>query len=239
MNTENTIAHFALLEDDIAQADIVKIWLEDAGHKIEHYEKGRDLMRVRDLSRFSVFLLDWELPDIDGFSVLKWLRDQGNHSPVLFFTTRDHPDDIVSALSHGADDYLVKPLNHAVTLARIQAALRRRPDDTRQQQGKQKAGEIEWDNQFEQIWLSGELLKMTHKEFQLAACLLENEGRVVSREAVLKQIWGMNEQVVTRTVDTHISRIKKKLKLIPEAGWQLTSIYQHGYRLNRLSNGGE
>lgn len=229
----------AYLEDDADQGDVVTTWLEDADCEVEWFDRGQKLINSIKSRRFDMVLLDWEVPDLDGLSVLKWVRQNvDTTTPVVFVTARDAEEDVVTALDAGADDYLAKPLNAAVTIARIRALARRVGLDTADQ-NKRQFGPLAFNKNSEVITLDGEPVKMTHREFELAVYLLENIGRLLPRSAILKEIWGLNAQVVTRTLDTHISRIKKKLQLKPEHGWSLRSIYHHGYRLERLDKPSE
>ncbi len=229
----------AYLEDDADQSDVVATWLADAGWQVDTFDRGQKLVNAVKLERYDMVLLDWGVPDLDGLSVLKWARQNIDTStPILFLTARDAEEDVVRALEAGADDYVAKPLSPALTLARINA-LARRSGIIREAQNQRRIGPIAFDKTRELITLDDEPVKMTHREFELAVYLLENVGRLLPRAAILKEIWGLNEQVVTRTLDTHISRIKKKLNLKPAAGWSLRSVYHHGYRLERLDASSE
>ena len=107
----------AYLEDDAAQAELVRHWLDEAGHSCMHQGNGRDFMSLLRRETFDLLVLDWEVPDMSGFAVLEELRASGNKVPVLFATQRDDEPSIVGALSHGADDYMIKPVRRAELLA--------------------------------------------------------------------------------------------------------------------------
>ncbi len=228
--------HIGVLEDDIDQARLIGHWLGQQEHQTTTFEKGQDLITAVRSERFDMIILDWELPDIDGLSVLKWLRRHVDQDlPIIFMTARDDESDVVAALSAGADEYLTKPLRQHETLARIEAVARRSqieddlPEDT-----NREFGPLAYNLANQQVLLQGEPVSLTRREFELIVMLLDNLGRLVPREAILKEIWGLNGNVVTRTVDTHISRVRRKLNLTPEAGWLLKGVYHHGYRLERL-----
>ena len=223
-----------MLEDDIQQAELVKAWLLAAGHTVEHHTLGSSFLAGCRREPFDIGLLDWELPDQTGLDVLVTLRQvEKNNLPVLFATQRDNGSDVVSALSAGADDYLVKPLRQSELMARLEAIRRRvgieSPTDVI------RVGPIVIDTIKQTILLNGELIKVTPKDFDVAVYLLKNVGKVLSREYLLKAIWGVNAVINTRTVDMHVSRVRRSLKINPDMGYCIKTIYQHGYRLEKIT----
>ncbi len=227
----------ALLEDEQEQADLVCAWLTAAGHSCHVYPLGKDLVHDAQRESFDLFLLDWEVPGLSGTEVLVWIR--GNIAepvPVLFVTARQREEDIVHALSSGADDYMVKPLGKLELLARIEALARRvRGGGTRQGEGALDFGRLRVDCHSRQVTLDGQEVSMTQKDYELTVFLLRNLGRLLSRGHILEAVWGQSAEINTRTVDTHVSRIRGKLQLTPENGWRLSAVYQHGYRLERVA----
>jgi len=220
----------ALLEDETELAALVHAWLHQAGHECSTFGTGREFMDGVRNAHFDLFILDWMLPDIQGDAVLDWIRQRvGWQVPVLFATARDSEEDIVAMLKRGADDYLVKPLSQPVLLARVEAAARR----ARGAQPAPRAlfGPYEVDTNDRTILHHGARIELTQKEFDLALFLFQNPGRLLSRDHVLESVWGKNPLINTRTVDTHVSRIRKKLDLTTESGWRLTPVYGYGYRL--------
>jgi len=150
----------------------------------------------------------------------------------VFLTARDSEDDIVRALSNGGDDYLVKPPKQRELLARVAAVLRRHNVE-RGGADAFEVGPYQVDAQRRRIAIDGREVDLTQREFDLASFLFRRYGRIVSRDALLKNVWNLSTAVSTRTVDTHISRLRKKLELGGEHGWRLAAIYQHGYRLEQ------
>lgn len=225
----------ALLEDEQDQADLLCAWLKGAGHSCHVYALGKDMVREVQRETFDLFMLDWEVPGMSGAEVLVWIRaNLAERVPVLFVTARQREEDIVHALSSGADDYMVKPLGKRELLARIDALERRANPVPRADQGVLEFGRLSVDCGNRQVRLDGEPVAMTQKDYELALFLLRNVGRLLSRGYILEAVWGQAAEINTRTVDTHVSRIRGKLQLTPENGWRLSAVYQHGYRLEQL-----
>lgn len=224
-----------MLEDDESQAKVISIYLESAQHEFTVYETGRKFIDAIQATNYDILILDWELPDITGIEVLKWVRENiGWNKPILFLTVRDSKEDIVTALEHGADDYMIKPVDRLELLARINT-LYRRLHTQEVDKDVCKYGNFTIFKKERKIALNDEQLNLTPKEYELASMLFESEGSLLPRTEILKTVWGINAEINTRTVDTHISRLRKKLLLEPANGWHLSSIYHHGYRLERVS----
>jgi len=223
-----------LLEDDADQAALVGQWLEGAGYAVRLFRSAGEFRRRQGTHSIDLLLLDWMLPDTPGIEVMGWIRGSANaHLPVIFLTARGAEDDIVEALASGGDDYVVKPARQRELLARVQALLRR------QRGGRHENGELELppyrlDPERRRITMDGKPVDLTEREFDLAHFLFRRQGRIVGRDALLENVWNLNAAVSTRTVDTHVSRLRKKLDLNGEHGWRLAAIYQHGYRLERV-----
>lgn len=225
----------AILEDDPDQAELIKLWLTNAEHTVDCYGDAASFLRVVRRDSFDLYVLDWVLPESSGIEVLQKLRkDMGDYTATIIVTARDEEQSIVRGLEAGADDYLVKPVRQAELVARVSAVLRRAAGN--------KAGEENLDVEpyslsvtNKTVSLNGEKLNLTNREFELALFFFRNSGKIMSRNHLLKAIWGIeNKSVSTRTVDTHVSRLRKKLKLSEENGWILSAIYQHGYRIERV-----
>lgn len=224
---------FAILEDDLLQAEMLATWLRDAGHDVHIFGGARDFMRIVARESFDFFLLDSILPELSGQEVLEWLRkERNNDTPVVFVTARDAEEDVVAALTGGADDYIVKPVRRGELLARVEAVMRRgRPQPVEQ---VIESGPYRFDVAHKAAQLGGQPLDLTEKEFDLAVFLFRNVGRLISRGHLLEAVWGRNPMVATRTVDTHISRVRTKLELRPDRGFRLAPAYNFGYRLERM-----
>lgn len=195
-------------------------------------------------------MLDWYLPDTTGFDELNWLRQKlVSDTPVIFITSRDDEKSIIEALNHGADDFLTKPVNRQVAMARINALHRRNKHvdvTAAAKEGSKADHDQNTDDEIEiyepyqinpsqrSITVNGVSVKLTNKEFELATFMFRHESSLISRDDLLEFIWGTRAEINTRTIDTHISRIRTKLGINADIGWQLNSIYQCGYRLFRV-----
>jgi DNA-binding response OmpR family regulator len=226
----------ALLEDDPDQAELFRHWLVAAGHICDVFDTGKAFLEGITLDSFDTLILDWMVPDTDGYEVLGWVRaNLAWRIPVMFLTARDDEDDIVRALELGADDYILKPAKQRELLARLSAVARRAP--TPEAEPITIAVDtFRIDLTTRELSKDGEKIEMTHREFALASFFLRNIGRIVSRAKLLEIVWGRNPGHSSRTVDTHISRLRVKLGLLPEHGWRISAIYLHGYRLERVSD---
>lgn len=225
----------ALLEDDVDVAQLERLWLEMDGHDCSLFTHGQDLIKALGRESFDMLVLDWMLPDISGIEVLQWARNHLDwRIPILFVTQRDSEEDIVHALSLGADDYMVKPMRQREMLARVNALARRSPG----LQEDSQTLHIEpftIDLKSRTISADKQAIELTQKEFDLAVFMFKHLGRILSRGHILESVWGQPSQISTRTVDTHISRVRNKLGLNADQGWRLSAVYQHGYRLERLT----
>ena len=227
--------HIAVLEDDPKQAELVALWLSSSGHTCDLFEMGREFLAAAGSGKYQLFVLDWELPDINGDEVLKQVREKwGYDIPVLFMTARDREEDIVKILQLGADDYMVKPISPMEMLARVQALGRR----SNLQSGKQSSiiiNNLVLDLEKRTATIDDEERALTPKEFDLIVYLTQHLGTLVTRDELLEHVWKKKGVGIdTRTVDTHVSRLRKKLQLETVDGWKLSVVYQYGYRLDGL-----
>jgi len=224
----------ALVDDDIHLAQAMKLWMEEQQYDVVHFANGRDFTNALRKESFDLYILDWVMPDFDGEQVLSWLGEQSEHdTPVIFVTQRDSEEDIAKILNQGADDYITKPLRQKELLARIAAVTRRTQGNSAQKETIEVAP-YKINLSSHTLYKDDKPVKLTQKEFELVAFMFRNIGRLLSRGHILSSVWGHGSEFTTRTVDTHISRIRKKLELVPEHGWKLSAIYHQGYRLEQV-----
>jgi two-component system, OmpR family, response regulator RegX3 len=224
----------ALLEDDKSQSDLYSSWLEDAEHVCSSFAAGKAFIKHIGRESYDLILLDWGIPDITGAEVLVWIRSHiQTPVPVMFVTARDEEQDIVTALESGADDYLVKPVRKMELLARINALERRAKQDF-VQKDKLDFNPFTIDIKTRKLSRDNKPIDLTIKEFDLTVFLFRHLGQLLSRGHILESIWGRSSELNTRTVDTHMSRIRNKLDLGQDSGYRLSSVYFYGYRLERV-----
>ncbi|MDH5517189.1 MAG: response regulator transcription factor [Gammaproteobacteria bacterium] len=227
----------AIIEDDVDQSRMLSIWLEAAGHVPSIFGTAETFLEKNTIDDFDILILDWDLPGIDGIELLRIIReDKKLNTTVLFATRHESKTDIVTVLEAGADDYMVKPVDRRELLARLNTLKRRKSDDVAPVSSQIIAGEFKLDDKTHRLTRHGEILELTPKEYELVSYLFTNLEQVLSRADLLSHVWGCDADINTRTVDTHISRIRKKLSLTPENGWKLESIYHYGYRLEQIND---
>jgi DNA-binding response OmpR family regulator len=224
----------AILEDDESQIELLSHWLQLAGHHAISFRQGADLLKALASESFDAVLLDWSVPDLSGVEALRHIRVELRSTiPVLFCTARSSEEDVVIALRAGADDYVVKPVRRLELLARLDAVTRR----AQERQAPRELLQVDVfraDLHARTILRDGRPLEVTAKDFDLAVLFLGNIGRLLSRRQICEKVWGTNTPIKSRTLDTHVSRIRSKLVLTPEHGWHLGAVYGCGYRLDQV-----
>jgi len=223
----------ALVDDDQHLAELVKIWLEQEGHQCVYFSSGKDFAHSLKRESFDLVILDWVMPEMDGEAVLKWMQEQSiTDVPIIFMTQKSGEEDVAKILLLGADDYITKPVRQKEFLARITAVARRFAPPVAQEVLEFQPYKIDFAKHT--VYFNDESVKLTQKEFELVGFLFKNLGRLLSRNHILSSVWGHGDEFNTRTVDTHVSRIRKKLDLDPDKGWRLSAIYHQGYRLEQV-----
>jgi two-component system, OmpR family, response regulator RegX3 len=221
------------LEDDRAFASEIVASLQLAGHHVDYYESGRECLKALSANQYDVAIFDWEVPDMSGREVLERIKLKGVYPPVIFLTGRDAEEDVVAVMESGADDYVIKPPNPKVLIARINALYRRNQPQVAAG-SVVNYGNLSVDFTKRKFEINEDLVKLTEKECDLALYFFSQIGVLLSRTHLTKVVWGTAADIDTRTIDVHVSHLRSKLKLLPEFGWRLISVYQQGYRLERL-----
>ncbi|MGB6053800.1 MAG: response regulator transcription factor [Burkholderiaceae bacterium] len=225
----------AVLDDDRSQTDLVCQVLTSAGHQCYPFQSGKEMLNQLRRESYDMLIIDWQVPDLDGAEVLRWAREKlPPNLPVLFMTSRSGEDDIVAGLAAGADDYMIKPIRRGELVARVQALLRRAyPNQTAVEQ--LTFGNYMFEVRTGRLTMNGTQVDLTQKEFDLALLFFRNLGRPLSRAYILEAVWARDIEIPSRTMDTHVSRVRTKLQLRPDNGFRLAPVYSYGYRLEQIS----
>lgn len=225
----------AILDDDNNLLELACAVLTAAGHVCHPFLSGKEMLHQLRRESYDLLILDWQVPDLSGTEILHWVREKlPSNLPVLFMTSRSGEDDIVAGLAAGADDYMVKPIRRAELVARVQALLRRAyPSQTAAE--IIQFGPYQFEARAGRVSVKGVPVELTQKEFDLALLLFQNIGRPLSRAYILEAVWSRDIDIPSRTMDTHVSRVRSKLELRPENGYRLAPVYSYGYRLEQVT----
>ena len=215
------MAHILIVEDEKAINDLIAMNLKLVGHECSQVYDGRAAAEFVRSTRPDLVLLDVMLPQIDGFSLLERNAFQG--LPVIIVTAKENTADKVKGLKLGADDYIAKPFEAVELLARVEAVLRR----TKPSQRVFTIGSTEICLDERVASVDGIPVELTNREFELLEVLINNSNLALSREKLLELAWGYDYFGDTRTVDVHITKLRKKLRLEEH----IKTVYKHGYRL--------
>lgn len=223
-----------LVEDDCDIRDLIKLQLENASYHVTCAGNGNAAIDMIKANDFDLFILDRMLPEKDGVEICKYIRAtiKFKGHPILMVTAMTAPEKVIEGLDAGADDYIGKPFDLDVLMARIRCLARRVPklqEADKSQSNISEFGPFKMDHQNYRFYLLGEEISLTKSEFGLMSHLMLNIGRVLSREELKKEIQGDDVHVTDRTIDTHIFGLRKKLKT---SAAQVESVRGIGYRLN-------
>ena len=217
-----------LIEDEVKLARFVELELKYEGYDVTTCHDGRVGMEMITNQEFDMVLLDLMLPEEDGISILKKLRQapQTARLPILLLTAKSSEYDKVLGLDSGADDYVAKPFGMMELLARVKALLRR----TEQAESEEvyRLGALSVNKTRHEVYAAGQEVTLTLKEFDLLCLLLENKGRVLTRDRLLNRIWGYGFDGESRTVDVHIRTLRQKLG---ECGEYIETVRGVGYKV--------
>lgn len=225
----------AVLDDDRSQSDLVCQVLTSAGHACHAFNSDKEMLNQLRRDSYDMLIIHWQVPNLSGAEVIRWARERLPATlPVLFMTSRSSEDDIVAGLAAGADDYMIKPIRRGELVARVQALLRR-AYPTQNVVEQIQFGDYIFEARTGRLTMNGKAVELTQKEFDLALLFFRNIGRPLSRAYILEAVWARNVEIPSRTMDTHVSRVRSKLQLRPEHGFKLAPVYSYGYRLEQIS----
>ncbi len=228
--TERSKRRVLVVEDDASIALGLRINLEGEGYLVDVADNGeRGLELVRSLLP-DLVILDVMLPRLNGLEVLQTIRREGRQMPIIILSARNAEMDKVTGLELGAEDYVAKPFSLAELLARARAALRRGPLTTTQK--RIEFGDVSIDPEARSVRRAGKLVEMTATEFDVLMCMLDERGRVLTREAIFKKVWGENHHGTPRTIDNFVQQLRAKLEVDPQEPKFFLTVRGVGYRFD-------
>ena len=226
----------AVLAQDQAELELIGSALHSAGHAWLAYTSGTELLQHVKRDGIDMLVMDWHSTDLLSEELVRGLREKQQLAiPVLFMTSGSKEGDIVAGLDSGANDYIVKPIRKNELVTRVQAQLRRAYPSLHMPENLE-FGQYVFETRSARLTMAGAATDLTQKEFDLALLLFRNLGRPLSRAYILDAVWSRLADIPSRTLDTHISRVRNKLQLKPENGFRLSPVYSYGYRLEQIGN---
>ena len=220
-----------IIEDNADLAYGLRNNLEIEGYEVEVALDGADGLARAQAMKPDLVILDLMLPGLDGYRVLKSLRDGGEQVPVLILTAHGAEADKVRGFRLGADDYVTKPFGLLELMARVAALLRRTSRGGADSPAREQIGEIEIDLRTREVTRRGAVVPLTPMEFDLLLALVRRDGAIATRLELLRDVWGHSAAVLTRTVDTHIAELRRKLEADPAEPRHILTVRKAGYRI--------
>ena len=212
-----------VVDDDTNICELLRLYLTKEGYQVTVANDGEEGLEKFNAVKPDMVLLDVMMPRMDGLEVCRRIRKAGN-TPVMMLTAKGETFDKVLGLELGADDYMVKPFDAKEVVARIKAVLRR----CAPVKSRFVMGDVALDNEAHTVTVKGKAVELTFKEFELLRCLMENPGKVFTRDMLLERIWGYDFGGETRTVDVHVRTLRQKLG---ETGRLVETVRGVGYRM--------
>lgn len=224
-----------IIDDDRDIADVVAMNLKDLGFKTERAQDGRTGLSKALSGDHSMVILDLMLPELDGLSVCRRIRERNPYTPILMLTAKSEEVDRILGLELGADEYITKPFSVRELMARVKALLRRVQTDREAAGGKPGAGRVQVgdlaiDFEKRKVTMGGRTLELTVKEFDLLGLFARNPGRTYSRTDLLNLVWGYQYDGYDHTVNSHINRLRSKIEEDPGQPRFLKTVWGIGYR---------
>ena len=211
MTTATPEARLLVVDDEPNLVDLLATSLRFAGFEVATARNGSEALRVAPEFRPDLLVLDVMMPGIDGFSVVRRLRQDGMSVPVVFLTARDATEDKVTGLTLGGDDYVTKPFSLEEVVARIRAVLRRFRATAQPPSTRLTFADIEMDEDTHEVWKAGELVPLSPTEFKLLRYFLQNAGRVLSKAQILDHVWHYDFNGDANVVESYVSYLRRKV----------------------------
>ena len=222
------MSRILVVEDDPAMSVALRDGFQFEKHTVAMATDGEEGLRAATRSDHDVIILDVMLPKKSGLDVCRELRKSGNNTPIIMLTARGQEIDKIVGLKIGADDYITKPFSFMELLARLEAVMRRTRRELRSD--RVEFGDVTADFLTYEATKAGLPLELTQREFAILRYFLDHANEVVSRDALLHHVWGYDASAFTRTVDTHMARLRQKIESIPAEPRHLLTVHRVGYR---------
>ena len=223
--------HIAVVEDDLAFAAELEEFLGASGYTVSTYDSSQKFLAALRQSECDLLIVDWSIPDLSGIEVLEYIRKFHPDMPAIMLTARAENIDIVRGLQAGADDYVSKPVDPDVLAMRIKSLLRRSKGEVKNVSENVTLGRYLLRPSTSTIYLGDEEIVLPKREFDMAMLFFTNPNRLLSRQYLAATLWGKVIDYHSRTIDTHVARLRKNLKLDPTCGISLNALYGFGYTL--------
>ncbi|MGP4078051.1 response regulator transcription factor [Halobacillus sp. K22] len=203
-----------LVDDEQRMLDLLELYLKPHGFQCDQARSGFEALRNLEHTSYDLILLDVMMKDMDGFETCRQIREKSN-VPIMMITAKDQKHDILQGLKLGADDYITKPFDEDILLARIKALLRRGPE-----QNKIVMNDLVWNEEAHELHYENKEIHLTPKEFKLLGLLLNRPNQVYDRNYLLERVWGFDSNTEGRTIDSHVRNLREKIR-------------KHGYPIDR------
>ncbi|WP_125910512.1 MULTISPECIES: response regulator transcription factor [Burkholderia] len=227
------MAKIAYLDFDSHDIKKIQSTLLAHGYNCLPFEDGERLISKLKKNKFDLLLLNWDAPFVTGYDVLMWAKSNlSSHVPVIFLLHQNQENYVSKILAAGADDYIIQPFGETELIARINVQLSRSRQRRKSADQSIMIGDYLIDLANRLCYYRGAPILLTPKEFKVAALFFRHAGEILTREHLMAVIWGYGGSVVSRSLDTHVAKIRLKMKLRPENGVRLVSVYGHGYRMD-------
>jgi two-component system phosphate regulon response regulator PhoB len=225
-----------IVEDETDVRELILLHLQRDGYSADAAVDGEEAMQKIQAQSYDLYILDWMLPRMNGLEITRAIRNQlRSTTPILMVTARVETPDIVLGLEAGADDYLTKPFEVPIFLARVRALLRRvKYSDAQESSERIRIDGLDIDLAAHKVHCEGSLVQLTHSEFKLLVSLAENRGRVLTRDQLIDLVRGEDVSIVSRAIDTHVFGLRKKLGPCSEV---IETIRGIGYRIKTGRDG--
>ena len=220
------MANILVVEDEKNMQEIITEYMRRGGHTCYTADDGVDALMILKNDPMDLMILDIMMPLLDGFSVCKMAREMSN-IPIIILTAKGSEDDKLKGYDLGADDYMTKPFSPKVLLAKTNVLLRRTSASPTDAVNSLNGGKISMIPALHKVFLDGQEITLTYKEYELLYFFMSNPGQVFSREQLLNRIWGYDFEGTTRTVDTHIKTLRQKLG---NEGRHIVTLIRSGYK---------